>query len=117
MNENWNEESNQTLLGLIGLGVKRRRLRKNISQKELSLMSGVSKASITRFETGTGNISLDHLLSILKTLEMADELKKIFQPIESSPTLLAKAGKTKIQERVRKKRDTNIVKESKWVWV
>jgi transcriptional regulator with XRE-family HTH domain len=66
------------LIKIIGSYVKQRRLQKNISQVELAERSGISMASITRFETGKGNISLQNLISILKILGLADELKVFF---------------------------------------
>ena len=66
------------LIKVIGSYVKQRRLQKNISQVELAERSGISMASITRFETGKGNISLQNLISILQILGLADELNAFF---------------------------------------
>lgn len=114
--DNWNLESNSLLLEKIGASIKGRRLQKNVSQEELSEMSGVSVASITRLETGKGNTSLTNLLSILKILEMADELKTIFTPPEVSPTLLAKAVRGKTLERVKRSHLPETEKEGEWKW-
>ena len=111
----WNKETTQHLLEIIGSSIKARRLQRNISAKELSEISGVSPASIARLETGTGNISLQNLLSILKALNMADELKMIFSPPETSPALLAKATSGKTQARVRRAIKVR-KKDGKWVW-
>ena len=77
MNE-WNKENEGDLLKMIGTAAKLRRLQKNISQEKLAELSGISIASITRFETGRGNISLQNLLSIFKILDMSDTFKAIF---------------------------------------
>lgn len=66
------------LIKMIGKSAKIRRLQKNISQEKLAELCGISLASITRFETGRGNISLQNLLSILKVLDMSDAFKAIF---------------------------------------
>jgi predicted transcriptional regulator len=113
---NWAEKSNAKLLEMIGESVRGRRLQLNISQGALSTLSGVSKTSITRFETGKGNISLSNLLSILKTLEMVDELKIIFKKPESSPALLAKALSKKTQERVKRSRNIPEKVSENWQW-
>jgi transcriptional regulator with XRE-family HTH domain len=76
----------------------------------------VSHASIARFETGKGNISLVNLLLILKALEMADELKIIFKEKEISPTQLAKAKTKKTRERVRKSQKICELKSTAWKW-
>lgn len=114
--KDWNVESNSLLLEKIGESIKGRRLQKNISQEELSEMSGVSVASITRLETGKGNTSLTNLLSILKILEMADELKTIFTPPEVSPTLIAKAVRGKTLERVKRSHLPEAEIEGEWKW-
>lgn len=113
--DEWNKKSNEQLAEIIGESVKGRRLQKNISQDELSELSGVSKASITRFETGKGNISLLNLLSIMKALEMAEELKAIFKMPETSPALLAKANLKKTKERVRRSKKSKETDEN-WQW-
>ena len=113
---NWNKETTTRLLEVIGKAVKSRRVTKEISQDALAKLSGVSHASIARFETGKGNISLVNLLLILKALEMADELKIIFNEKEISPTQLAKAKIKKTRERVRKSQKICELKSTAWKW-
>lgn len=114
----WNKEATSRLLEAIGKAVKARRVAKEISQDALAKLSGVSHASIARFETGKGNISLVNLLAILKAMEMADELEIIFKDKEISPTQLAKAKtkKTKERERVRKSQKISELKSTAWKW-
>ena len=74
-----NEEINENeLVKMIGKTAKLRRLQKNISQEKLAEICGISLASVTRFETGRGNISLQNLLSILRALDMTDSFKTLF---------------------------------------
>lgn len=113
---NWNKETTARLLEVIGQSVKARRVAKEISQEALAKLSGVSHASIVRFETGKGNISLENLLLILKALEMADELKVIFKEKEIAPSLLAKATTKKTKERVRKSQKKSELKSTAWKW-
>lgn len=112
----WNKESNTHLLQIIGSSIKGRRLQKNLSAKELSQLSGVSSASIARFETGKGNLSLQNLLSILKALEMANELKILFSDPEASPSLLAKATSKKTQRRVKRSQKKIHPENGGWKW-
>jgi len=112
----WNRETTAKLLEVIGQSVKARRVVKEISQDALAKLSGVSHASIARFETGKGNISLENLLLILKALEMADELKVIFKENEIAPSLLAKARTKKTKERVRKSQKKSELKSTSWKW-
>lgn len=72
------ESEEQSLLKIIGSYVKHKRLQRNISQVDLADLSGISVASITRFETGKGNISLQNLTLLLDILGLSEELKKYF---------------------------------------
>lgn len=56
------------------------RKRKKISQKELSLKSGVSYGSIRRFEN-EGEISLISLTKIAIALGVSDELEELFSNV------------------------------------
>lgn len=112
----WNKEPTAGLLQVIGQSVKARRVAKEISQEALVKLSGVSHASIVRFETGKGNISLENLLLILKALEMADELKAVFKEREIAPSLLAKATTKKTKERVRRSQKSSDLKSTAWRW-
>ena len=56
------------------------RKRKKLSQKELSIRSGVSYGSIKRFEQ-TGEISLQSLTKIAIALKIEDELDSLFESV------------------------------------
>lgn len=73
----------EDLVKIIGKASKNKRLQKNISQEKLANLCGISLASITRFETGRGNISLLNLISILTVLGIADSLKSVFLNYEN----------------------------------
>ena len=60
---------------------KRKRKRRKITQKELSMRSGVSLASIKRFEQ-TGEISFVSLLQIAAILDELDSFANLFEGIE-----------------------------------
>lgn len=115
MKKNWSDENTYKLLQLIGESVKTRRLQRNISQIELSKLSGISLNSITRFETGKGNITLYSLINILKVLDMTDALESVFSANSITPSLLAKAQrKSDVQQRVRR---TKVKTENiPWTW-
>ena len=55
-----------------------RRKALRITQKELADMTGVSFASVRRFET-TGQISFESLVRIAIALDVKDDIKNIFQ--------------------------------------
>ena len=51
---------------------------KKVSQQRLSILSGVSYASIRRFEK-TGDISLSSLVKLALALQLYDDLDNLFQ--------------------------------------
>ena len=65
---------------LIAQNIVNLRKRKKISQKELSKKSGVSYASIRRFES-EGEISLSSLTKIAIALDVSDELEDLFTEV------------------------------------
>ena len=56
------------------------RRRRKISQKELSVKSGVSLGSVKRFET-TGDVSLLSLTKIAMALDLQDSLLNLFADV------------------------------------
>lgn len=54
------------------------RKKRKISQQRLSVISGVSYASIRRFEI-TGNISLESLVKLALALQLYDDLDNLFK--------------------------------------
>ena len=59
---------------------KRRRKQLKISQRQLAVRSGVSYASIRRFET-TGDISLSSLFKIANAIDCLEEFTSLFPPV------------------------------------
>ena len=57
---------------------KQRRKKMNLSQKDLALKSGVSYASVRRFES-IGEISLNSLLKIANALDCLEEFNILFK--------------------------------------
>ncbi len=60
--------------------VRNIRKRRSISQERLAAMSGVSYASIKRFES-TGQISLVSLTKLAMALNLDDELRELFTQV------------------------------------
>lgn len=57
---------------------KKRRKEYGLSQKELSVRSGVSYASIRRFET-SGEISLSSLIKLASTIDYLEDFNALFK--------------------------------------
>lgn len=61
---------------------KERRLALNLSRKTLAERSGVTEASLKRFES-SGNISIDNLLRLALVMECLADFEKLF-PVRPS---------------------------------
>lgn len=70
-------KSNGEYAQIVALNMKKRRKAMSLTQKELSLRSGVSYASIRRFEN-TGNISLISLIQIARILDSLPDIEALF---------------------------------------
>ncbi len=60
--------------------MRHRRKQMKMSQRKLAVRTGVSYASIRRFET-TGDISLSSLLKIANALDCLEEFTSLFPPV------------------------------------
>ncbi|MBU6196509.1 MAG: helix-turn-helix transcriptional regulator [Cyanobacteria bacterium REEB446] len=69
------------ILLIIAKQARELRLEKNLTQEGLAKRSGVSLASIKRFER-LGKISLESLLEIALVLGVLDEFKLLFRKLE-----------------------------------
>jgi transcriptional regulator with XRE-family HTH domain len=95
----------EDLMGVITKAAKLKRLQKNISQEKLAELAKISLASVTRFESGRGNISLQHLIAILEVLDMSTAIAALFSDS-------VEVGASKIKERVKWAKVGNIREQS-----
>lgn len=73
-----NTQTIQAVTGQLVEREKQRRKKMNLSQRELAKKSGVSYASIRRFEN-IGEISLNSLLKIANALDCLEDFNLIFK--------------------------------------
>ena len=73
-----NTLTEQSVVNRLVERVKKKRKQMKLSQKQLSQKSGVTYASIRRFET-TGEISLSSLLKIAHALDSLKDFENIFK--------------------------------------
>ena len=103
-------ENNNVLLNEIGLRIKAKRIAMNMTQADLALESGASLRTIAKVESGS-NISLIHLIAILRTFRMAANLDLLIPETKTNPIEIFDFGK-KRQRASRKKGS----KTSTWKW-
>ena len=80
----------------IAAKAKNLRLGLNISQKDLSELSGVSLSSIKRFE-GKGYISLSSLLEVALVFERLRDFDMLFAPSAIRPSLFSPKPKKRFR--------------------
>ena len=102
------------ILTKIGESIKRQRLERNISQKELAISAGVSVSSVAAMERGE-NISLKTLIPLLRTLGTLHMLADFLKEPEISPIAYAKQLENqKLRKRASATKNNNDKTESEW---
>lgn len=71
--------------GVLGQRLKAARLEKNLSQTELSSLSGISRGKIIAAEQGQG--TMETMLSILAVLKSDNDVDALLSEINSSSTV------------------------------
>ncbi len=99
-NKNWYGMSDNAIIDSLCKSFKQMRLNKNISQEELSKISGVNRVTISRMETGQA-INLMTMIQLLRALEQLQLLSEFNVIPEVSPIMVMEA-----QEKYRKKAST-----------
>jgi len=82
----WKKRSNPIILKEIGTRIRQIRLRLDITQRSLSDRSGVSLNVIQRLEKGSA-VSTMNLISVLRELDLPENLDALLPLPEISPTL------------------------------
>ncbi len=103
-------ENNNVLLNEIGLRIKAKRIAMNMTQADLALESGASLRTITKVESGS-NISLIHLIAILRALRIAANLDLLIPETKTNPIEILDFGKKR--QRASRKKGSNT---STWKW-
>ena len=86
----------------LSMAIKARRISVNLTQKQLSEKSGVSLSTLRSFEQ-TGKITLKHFLSILRGLNILDQLESLLAapPLDPNELLSKKPTQGRTRKRVR----------------
>ena len=86
--------STPELVRMFGARFKDYRMRCNLTQKEVSELSGIGLTTIHKFENGTsGNLSLSTFILLLKVVGQIDNLDNILPELPESPYLMRKNDK------------------------
>lgn len=102
-------ETTDTILKEIGKRIKQKRIALSITQKELANEADISLRSIVNVEKGE-NISIRHMISILKALRIVENLELLIPETKTDPYDILKLGKRR--QRVSKRKNTT----NGWKW-
>lgn len=105
----YGDENNVFILKELGNRIRDIRIKKDITQKEMAEIAGVSHSTVTRVENGDG-ATLDNLIKIMRMLGILSNIDLLIAEQELTPEDIFK-NKTKAK-RVSKKK--NIDKD--WTW-
>lgn len=92
--------------------IKRYRIEKELTQKDLALMTGLSVRSIQRFEGG-GDISLENYLKIIDALGLSDMVINSIPDMDERPSAYLDRYLHKTKQRARKTKKNEQI-EFKW---
>ena len=92
----WNEMTSPSILKEMGKRLKEYRLRKGLMQSELAESAGVGVGTIAKMERG-GAVSVQILLSVLRSLDLLENLEQFLPEPPVSPLLLRRLQDGKIQ--------------------
>lgn len=93
------EYSTTELVRMLGTRFKEYRMRCNLTQKEVSELSGVGLTTIHKFENGTaGNLSLSTFILLLKVVGQINSLDRYFAGIAQNRLILCVKTRKKRNE-------------------
>lgn len=79
------------VISLFGQRFKEYRIQADMTQAEVSYLSGVSEATIKRFESGVAtNITMGSFIALLKAIDYMDGLQEVLPALPMSPYRMAK---------------------------
>lgn len=100
----WSTKTDSTIVKEICKNVKQMRLRKNISQSDLSKLTGIHRVTISRMETGSAPTLLT-LVQVLRALDKLELLEVFIIEPELSPIQLLKIQAKQRQKATPRKKE------------
>jgi transcriptional regulator with XRE-family HTH domain len=67
-------------LHALGENIRSERLRRNIAQKRVAELAGISLPTLRKIEQGNGRVEVRHLARVLGILGAVDRLRDVVQP-------------------------------------
>ncbi|HCS21064.1 MAG TPA: transcriptional regulator [Bacteroidetes bacterium] len=105
--------SDTAIAGVLAAYVREVRLEQNKTQQDLATEAGLTRKTVSDFESGHKNITLLTLVQLLRALDVLAVLNAFQTESQVSPLVLAKLEKEKRQRAGRSKK-TDLKKRSDW---
>ncbi len=109
----WSNLSDPAILEKVGAGLQQLRLKKNITQDELSKISGLDRTTISQLENGRAATLLT-LVQVLRALDELELLNVFSVEQEISPLAMAKFKKKSRRRASKKKYSKTDKEQSEW---
>jgi len=110
---NYQAMTDETICNELGSRLKKLRLRKNKTQKEIATRTQLSLKSIQALEGGNGKLST--IVAVLRELGSLDQLESLIPEPGISPLALAKTqGKQRKRAYTRKPQENTGKEQSEW---
>ncbi|MHB1277692.1 MAG: helix-turn-helix domain-containing protein [Bacteroidia bacterium] len=109
----WKKMSDPAIAGELAAYVRHVRLEQNKTQQDLATEAGVTRKTLSDFESGQKNITLLTLIQLLRALDVLSVFNAFQIENQVSPLVLARLEKEKRQRAGRSKKP-NPKKRSDW---
>lgn len=105
-------ENNESIMKELGQRLKDTRIAVSLTQKELAERAGVSSKTVERIENGE-NVRIAHVISILRAMNLTENLELLIPEQPLSPTQLHDYGKKRKRAVSMKK---TVKDRNDWKW-
>ncbi|NER83352.1 MAG: helix-turn-helix domain-containing protein [Leptolyngbya sp. SIO1D8] len=100
---NWKRLTDQAILEELGRRIKKRRIHKKLTQRDVALLSGLNINTVQSIEHGNPVKTLS-FIQVMRALKMLDQLDDFLPDTGPSPIAIMKRQQKEVQ-RVRKPRN------------
>ena len=105
------ESTNFEILKELGARIKRQRIASNLTQKQMSEMTGLSRTTISFLENGK-EVSFSAFIDVMRALGITQRFDLLLEEETIRPSEFISKGHNR--QRVRHR--TDVVRESVWKW-
>lgn len=110
---NWKEQSDKSLLEVIGKFIQSHRLAQNKSQNEVATTAGISRSTLSLLERGE-KVRIDSLIQVLRVLDLLYIMDVFMVEDQISPIEYAKLKKKQRKQASPKKADNPNKEDLGW---